>query len=147
SARGPLQVTELALKDLEQAGVKLQNDINTLEGKIEAGVAYLKLLRDRYKLSGDELIAAYFSGPTYVRNHGITDEVQYGQISNREYGRRYKEALDSIRSIAMEVVEPPEPARPEPTETPPRVEVVREPAEVPEPLRPAPGVGRPVVPE
>lgn len=98
SARGPLQVTNAALKDLENKKIRLEHDINTLEGRIEAGVKYLQLLRDHYGFQGDELIAAYYAGPTYVRRYGITDTPLHGQISPKEYVDRWKNASMMIES-------------------------------------------------
>lgn len=105
TAVGSLQITETALKDLDRLGVKLEHPIDTPEGRVEAGVRYLQKLRDHYGFEKDELIAAYFSGATYVRKHGITDEVQHGQISNREYVERFKEAHSTLIGTDLRATE------------------------------------------
>lgn len=153
SARGPLQVTDAALYDLvlkkvnpnieldlttNEGKVELQRllqdelgiDITTLEGRIRSSAEYLEVLRDHYELLGDDLIVGYYSGPGYVRKWGITNAPQpNGQPSNREYVRRFKEALESLHETAREL--PPR-ETPQPELTPP----VRIDAESPE--RPTP---------
>lgn len=102
TARGPLMVTDTAIADLERVGVKLHNSVDTLEGRLEAGVRYFKMLRDHYGFEGDELIAAYFAGPTYVRMNGITNEIVEGQISTSEYVSRWKEAHSTLLGINVD---------------------------------------------
>jgi TP901 family phage tail tape measure protein len=96
TAVGPLQITETAIDDLEKSGVTLENSLDTLEGRVEAAVKYLALLRDKYNLTGEELIGSYFAGIGRIQNEGITDEVVEGQISSKEYVDRYNNALDKI---------------------------------------------------
>lgn len=98
SAVGPLQITRTAVKDLQRLGINV--DLDSLEGRIEAGVQYLKVLQDRYGLSGDEQIAAYFAGPGYVRKNGITDNVLHNQISPQEYVNRFHQSLEQLRGTS-----------------------------------------------
>ena len=57
-------------------------------------------MRDHYKLTGDELIAAYYAGPTYIKKHGITDDVIFGQISPRQYVDEWKAELAKLDDAA-----------------------------------------------
>ena len=98
TATGPLQVTQTALRDLARLGIDY--DTSTLEGRVEAAIKYLQALRDHYKLTGDELIAAYYAGPTYIKEHGITDEVLFGQISPRQYVEEWKSELAKLQEAA-----------------------------------------------
>ena len=100
SAIGPLQITEAALEDLDRVGMQVLRPMDTKAGRIEAGMKYFKMLRDHYGFEGDELIASYYAGPTYVRNKGISDAIVEDQISTREYVSRFKEAHSKL--IGME---------------------------------------------
>jgi hypothetical protein len=99
TAMGPLQVTQTALNDLARLGIDY--DTSTLEGRVEAAVKYLQILRDHYKLTGDELIAAYYAGPTYIKQHGITDEVIFDQLSPRQYVEEFKGELARLQESAQ----------------------------------------------
>ncbi len=96
TAVGPLQITETAISDLEESGKTIENSLDTLEGRIEAAVKYLALLRDKYNLTGKELIGAYYAGIGRIQSEGITDKIVEDQISSEEYVNRFNEALGEI---------------------------------------------------
>ena len=120
SARGPLQVTDWVMKALDENKMTLENDISTLEGRVEAGVKYMKILKNNHGLSGNELIASFFAGPTEIKENGITGEIQHGQESSQDYVEGYHNSLsklkgyeydadtDSIVDLRDEVKEKPE---------------------------------------
>ncbi len=98
TAVGPLQITQTAINDLKESGKVINNSLDTLEGRVEAAVKYLALLRDKYKLTGEELIGAYYAGIGNIEKYGISDKVIEGQISPKEYVKRFIEAFEIINN-------------------------------------------------
>jgi soluble lytic murein transglycosylase-like protein len=67
SPKGALGLMQLMPATIQQFGVK--NPFNPVEN-VRAGVAYLRLLLDRYQNNEELALAAYNAGPTAVDKHG-----------------------------------------------------------------------------
>lgn len=100
-ARGPMQVTKIAFRDMQQRGYipKNYNWGNPLHNT-EAGIAYTKYYRDKYNSLDPRLISAgYYSGPQAINKDG-TINADRKDLKNPNYptvGTYADKILNSVK--------------------------------------------------
>lgn len=99
SAFGAMQVTNTALAQLDESGISLENDVDSVEGRIEAGLKYFNDIRSRNNFDVDEAVGAYFAGEGIVSNQGLTNTTVEGQHSSQHYVNLYHEAYAEIAGL------------------------------------------------
>ena len=96
SAFGALQMNDGAMKTVMQ-NYELQNDPDSVEGRIEAGVKYLHWIKENYGFTGDALVASYYAGAGEIRKNGIHNRTIYeGSASPQEYLNEFHNMLEII---------------------------------------------------
>jgi hypothetical protein len=88
-ARGPLQVTEIAFRDMQQRGyIPKEYRWDNPQHSAEAGVAYLKHAYQTYGDDDNKAAAFYFGGPGAINKDGtINDQRSDGRKTIGEYRR------------------------------------------------------------
>ena len=94
------ELSEDAKNDLTKLNIKLDNDISTDKGKIEASIKYLKLMNEKYELDGDDLVAGFVADPILVRRMEAGEiEVEEWEEKTGEPIREYHKSLAKLKGL------------------------------------------------
>ena len=103
TAKGALQINDGAMETVG-ANYTLENNPESVEGRIEAGVKYLDWIKTNFGFTGDALIASYYAGAGEISKNGIHNNKIYNDsASPQEYLKEFHNMLQTINNSEADV--------------------------------------------